>query len=136
MVEDNDISEDKKFEQLLDEKRHKELKSYFNKLISSISNDNKYEVMAKAFGKNTEAINRMVSVIQGLKVESPSVNVETNQDKVVGSLIEMSKQINSNLILLKDSIPKQETKKEDVKEWEFKVIRNYGNIEKVIAKAK
>jgi hypothetical protein len=121
--------EDIQFDELLQDKRHKEIKSLLQGLKSEMSKDKNASIV-EAINRNTEAIGKFVDVIGKLKIDSPNVNVETNQESVINSLTSVGEQICNSVNELKALIPEE---KKSVKIKEFKVIKNQhsGRIESV-----
>lgn len=81
--------EDEKFETLLADKRHRELTGTIKSIATHLSNNDDKEVV-NAINKQGEKIVELVEAIKGMpkpeKQDSPQVNVEVNQDKVISSL--------------------------------------------------
>jgi len=87
--------EDIEFDELMAEKRHKELKGILTavKLLLDKPTDNS---TAAAIEKHIRALNDLVKVLgeqKQVEISSPSVNVEVNQEKVVNSLSELSRDL-------------------------------------------
>lgn len=129
-VEKDDI----KFEQLLNEKRHKELINSLTIIVSELKKEKKDGAVIAAIEKQSQAINKFVEVIRAIPVPAtPEVNVEVNQAEIVSSIERMGKLILQELRDLK-TILGIEIKPS---EWEFKVNRNSaGYIESVKASIK
>jgi 3-methyladenine DNA glycosylase Tag len=85
--------EEKKLEELLEEKRHKEVLSAINKLATVISSNRSIEVVS-AIEKNTQSLNQFVLALKEIRQE---VNVETNQGEVISALHKLADDINKSL---------------------------------------
>ena len=89
---DDMLEDDDSFEALLAEKRHKELMSGFSRIAAAISDDNKGDTQVlNALSKLTQNIEQFI--IKQKTQKDPVVSVETNQDKVVGSVDDMGRKI-------------------------------------------
>ena len=109
---------DMKLEQL----RHDEIKSALKSVVAELQKPkpDSNAGLKEAFEKQAKAIQDFISLLSKQpKQEKPNVFVESNQDKVVISVQEMAKQINENLLSLKEAISAKP------KEWNFKINRNY-----------
>lgn len=126
-VEKDDI----KFEQLLNEKRHKELINSLTIIVSELKKEKKDGAVIAAIEKQSQAINKFVEVIRTIPVPAaPEVNVEVNQAEIVSSLAKMGDLILNGLSELKGVMKKEPPSIA----WDFKVIRNQaGYIESILA---
>lgn len=81
--------EDEKFETLLADRRHREITGTLKSIATHLSNNGDKEVV-NAINKQGEKVGELVEAIKGMpkpeKQDSPQVNVEVNQDKVISSL--------------------------------------------------
>lgn len=85
--------EDREFEQLLADKRHKELISVFEEIKNILSSpDQQQVVLEKKIGSFEELLRSVVNQ-KTVTVKAPDVNVEVKQDEVVKSVMEMGKNL-------------------------------------------
>jgi hypothetical protein len=129
-LEENDIE----FEQLLQDKRHKELLGTLKGIASLLSKDNSNDSgIISAIEKQSGKIEKFVQVIKELP--QPKVNVEVNNDNVQTSITEMANSILGSLNEIKKVL--QQPEKEIKKEWTFDITRNVnGFINSITAKQK
>jgi len=130
-------NEDIEFEQALQDKRHKELKSTLKEIGKAISEKSDNSELLAAVNEQTKAIYSFLECMKNMPNDQKNdIKVETNQDKVVNSVQEMALSILNGLNELKNTLPISNIEKNEPKEWEFKVERNKWSdlIEKVIAK--
>lgn len=118
--------EDEEFEQLIADRRHKELLSAINKLLSAINVKEDSTAVTKELQKQSQAIREFSDTIKNLK--QPIVNV--NQEPVISAIKNLSIAVKTELDLIKQSLGKEK----EEKEWEFDIKRDFtGNITKVTA---
>lgn len=95
MPKDIDI-EDEKFEALLEQRRHNELKGLLVKLATAMSGKDD-SVIVDAINGQGSKIGELVTAIQNMpkheKQEKPQVNVELNPKDFVASVQELCKEI-------------------------------------------
>ena len=121
--------EDIKFEKLLEDKRHRELVKILN-AIPKTAPDNKGIADAitkqgnqvEGFAKGISEIANAIKLLPAPKVEMSLVEVSNSIKKMGEDLMKQQTLILEQLKIL--NIPK---------EWEHKVIKNYGSIDKVIS---
>ena len=95
MVKEKDI-EDEKFEALLEQRRHNELKGLLVKLATAMSGKDDSAIVEAINGQGSK-IGELVAAIQSMpkpeKQEKPQVNVELNPKDFVASVQELCKEI-------------------------------------------
>jgi hypothetical protein len=85
--------EDREFDQLLADKRHKELCSVFKEIKEILSQpDQQQTVIEKKIGSFEELL-RSFTTQKTVTVKSPDVKVEVNQQEVVKSVMDMSQKL-------------------------------------------
>lgn len=118
-----ELTNDREFDQLLAEKRHKELTAALDKLVSAINK--------KKDDKVVEAIDRQVSALRDFlkQMKDEEKPMEMNHDDVVGCVEKLGQDILGGLTELKETITQKS------KDWTFTVSRdNMGYIESITAK--
>lgn len=115
--------------------RHRELIDSIEKLSEGIKNIKPVETSTEPIDhiitKIDQAFQKCIDKIEALSKSDPPV-IETNQDKVVSSILEMSKEMTSNLSELKTILQDQRT---IPLEWEFVFQREMGRYTKITATA-
>lgn len=115
--------------------RHRELIDSIEKLSEGIKNIKPVETSTEPIDhiitKIDQAFQKCIDKIETLSKSDPPV-IETNQDKVVSSILEMSKEMTSNLSELKTILQDQRT---IPLEWEFVFQREMGRYTKITATA-
>jgi len=95
MEKEKDI-EDEKFEALLEQRRHNELKGLLVKLANSMSPKDDSAIVGAINGQG-DKIGDLVKAIQNMpkpeKPEKPQVNVQVNQELVISSISKMCEDI-------------------------------------------
>jgi len=95
MAKEIDI-EDEKFEALLEQRRHNELKGLLVKLATSMSGKDDSAIVSAINGQG-DKIGALVKAIQDMpkpeKPEKPQVNVQVNQELVISSIQQLCKDI-------------------------------------------
>ncbi len=95
MAKELDI-EDEKFEALLEQRRHNELKGLLVKLATSMSGKDDSAIVNAINGQGGK-IGELVAAIQNMpkpeKPEKPQVNVQVNQELVISSIQQLCKDI-------------------------------------------
>ena len=126
------------FNELLEEKRHKEIVSLLKQRNQS---DIKIDaILNKAIEKNTEAVSSFLERIGNIKIEvpkidAPNVTVNNNNDQLIGEVKKMGETLNSSITELKACFEKYLDK--EPAEYEFKIIRSDGGaINKIVATPK
>ena len=107
---------DKEFEQLLADKRHKEMLSQLKGVVVALERKDNSEIVG-AIEKQQEKLGDFL--IQ-LKKEEKEPNIVLNQDKLVSSIENMANSITKSLEEIKSLVVKEDKPCE----WEFKVKRN------------
>lgn len=135
MADDLEIPDDREYQLLLEDKRHKELKAVLEQLLAAMSEKKNSTDVVEAISNNTKVIAQFVSAVKDIKIDN---NVSIDQEAVVHSIAQMTETINANLIALKAA---QATPKpiefQGKKEWLFNVTRDYsGFIQQITAKEK
>ena len=123
--------EDIKFEKLLADKRHKELANGLKAITASLTQTNN-KVIADAItkqGNQVEGFAKGISEIANAIKLLPAPKVEVSLTELTASIKKMSEDILKCQNEILDELKLLNIQKE----WDFKVVRNYGNIEKVIA---
>ena len=119
----NATDDDIKFDELLQDKRHKELMGSLRELLTHLGKEKPDNGVAQAILKHSETFATAIKNLpQPEKQDAPVVNIQSNHGEVVKSLQEMGKNILSALSDLKDSMNKEPVKKE----WRFDIVRNHG----------
>ena len=131
------MTEQEKLDRLIAEKRHKQivdgqaaLSDSINKFTEAISESNKATIGAiNSNGKQIGAFAEAITKIPAPVVNSPEVNIETNQEKVITSLEQLGEAILAGQqevarLLLEASKPKK---------WNFTVHTEFDKIKNVIA---
>lgn len=103
--------EEKEFEDLLADKRHKEISGTLKSIALALAKNNT-DPIAVAIEKQGKAIEGFVKVVTNLPKPDVSVNVE--QDELISSITEMGSVILKGLSDLKKAV-------EEKKEWVFQV---------------
>lgn len=116
--------DDKEFNEIVAEKRHKELINSLKLMLVELQKDNKDQSIRASVDKIADNINKFVSLPKSEIVPEVKVEVETNQDKVVLSFQQMSQQIIKELGVLIEKI--ESTPVIDRYEWTFE--RGVGNL--------
>lgn len=109
-------NDDKEFEQLLADKRHKEMLSQLKGVVVALERKDNSEIVG-AIEKQQEKLGDFL--IQ-LKKEEKEPNIVLNQDKLVSSIENMANSITKSLEEIKSLVVKEDKPCE----WEFKVKRN------------
>ena len=93
------------------------------------------QILFLPFKKILKRIGKFTDAIKTLKIDSPNVNVETNQDKVIGCIGDMKDALLGGLSAL---IPKEQVKEEPKEaNFEHKIVRDRnGFIDKIISNKK
>lgn len=108
-----------KFEQLLAERREKELKTTLNKIAQALNNDDGDRVIAQAINEQSTSMNKMTEVLKQISKnpeESAMNTVMAKQDQIITELAKLNKYV---------SIKHR---------WEFTLEENhFGEIKRVIA---
>ena len=118
-------TEDRDFEILLGKKRHDELKGLIQRLRADLLKSNKDEVISNAISEHTKRIVDLVGEIRSIDFKVP-------QQNVVDRIDNLFKQGETILELLSEQNKYLEQLSKE-KQWEHKVIRNQGSIEKIIS---
>ncbi len=131
------MTEKEQIEQVLAEKRHNEITKghgdiveTLGKVIAAAEKDTTKPIV-DAVGKQTNAINEFTNAIKSLP--KPEVNVELNPHEIVSSLSEMTKAILQGQQEVVTALSLLIEKQSELKEWEFKVDREFNRITKVKA---
>lgn len=108
--------DDKSFELILADKRHKELVLSLNGVASALGNNSNSEIVL-AIEKQQE---KLSALVLNLKKEEKPTELIFNNENLVSSIDIMTNSIIKSL----DEIKKMVVKEEKPCEWEFKVKRN------------
>jgi hypothetical protein len=125
-------NEDKEFELILADKRHKELISTLGSVTSALKEKDNSDIVL-AIDSQKEKIEKFINYVKEDKEKD--INIELNQDKIVSSIDLMANSILQSLDELKKLVVKSEYK-EQKPNWEFHIVRNRVSdlIETVTAK--
>lgn len=122
------------FNELLEEKRHKEIVSLLKQRNQS---DIKIDATLKAaIQKNVEVISSFVESLKNInisvpKIDAPNVTVNNNNEQLLSSIVKMGELLNGSLQELKTCLHKEPI------EYEFRIIRSDGGaVNKIIATPK
>lgn len=125
-------NEDKEFELILADKRHKELIATLGSVTSALKEKDNSDIVL-AIDSQKEKIEKFINYVKEDKEKD--INIELNQDKIVSSIDLMANSILQSLDELKKLVVKTE-QKEEKPNWEFHIVRNRVSdlIETVTAK--
>ena len=84
--------EDDEFDEIVAEKRHKEISGTLKTIASALSKDKDDRAVVNAINGQGEKVAALVKAIENLP-KPEKVNVEINQDKILSSLQQISKDI-------------------------------------------
>lgn len=137
MVTDNEITEITSEEAA--ELRHDEMMSTLKGLVTSLKS--KDSELYNVLYKNIEALGALSSSIKAMVSKEPAANeikIESNHDKVIEAVNEMSKKLNEGMEKMIQCLSKEPVKQvESKREYSFTIIRDpNGNMQSIIAKQK
>ena len=122
------MDDDVQFEQLLLEKRHKELIATIKTLIDEVAKSDRDSRLSNSIERQVSQVEELTEIMRNFTVN------EGGNDDVVLSIKEMQRSMLAGLKSVQDILNEPEEKKD---EWVFTVKRNRdGFIESVTAKSK
>jgi len=131
------MTEKEQIQEILAEKRHDEITKGHGDIVTTLgkviatAEKNSTQPIIDAVTKQTGAISEFAEAIKSLP--KPEVNVELNQKEILSSLTEMSTAIlqgQQEIILGIGALIQQQSQ---LKEWDFKIEREFNRITKVKA---
>lgn len=114
---------DKEFLLGLMDRHHKDFVKALNAVTAAINSNKDKESISETISEFKKSIKYIVSEIKNI----PQPEIEFNEEKIISAIEKMGEDI---------TIALEKIKFPEVKEWEFKVVRDYDRVQKVIATAK
>lgn len=123
LEETANINETMEFLTELMDKHHKGMVAALNGVASAMNSNRDKELISETISEFKKSIKSIVSEIKNI----PQPEIEFNEEKIISAIEKMGEDITSAL---------EKIKFPEIKEWEFKVVRDYDRVQKVIATAK